>query len=108
MKGRRVRLFLRLTADVNKRLRTLMQYHGELSGYIDEALTSSDLRNIKLIPAVVGRTTRGMTAVISMDANDRLRRAAKRRRCTVTELANSAVDEWLRAKDALAENSGGL
>ena len=108
MKGRRVRLFLRLTADVNNRLRTLMQYHGELSGYIDEALTSCDLRNIELIPAVVGRTTRGMTAVISMLATDRLRRAAKRRRCTVTELANSALDKWLRGKDALAGNSGGL
>jgi hypothetical protein len=36
MKGRRVRLFLRLTTDVNDRLRALMRYHGELSRYIDE------------------------------------------------------------------------
>ena len=49
MRRRRVRLFLRLTADVNDRLRTLMRYHGKLSRYIDEAL-SSDLKNIGVDP----------------------------------------------------------
>jgi hypothetical protein len=38
-----VRLFLRLTADVNDRLRTLMRYHAELSRYVDDALTWLDL-----------------------------------------------------------------
>ena len=38
MKGRRVRLFLRLTTDVNDRLRALMRYHGELSRYVDAAV----------------------------------------------------------------------
>jgi hypothetical protein len=43
VRRRRVRLFLRLTANVNDRSRRLMRYHGELSRYIDEAL-SSDLK----------------------------------------------------------------
>jgi hypothetical protein len=34
---RKVRLFLRLTADANERLRALTRYHGDLSQYIDEA-----------------------------------------------------------------------
>ena len=94
-----MRLFLRLTADVNFRLRTLMRYHGELSEYIDQAFMSSDLRRIELIPVAVGRTTRGMTAVISVAANGRLRTAARRRRCTVTEIANSALHKWLNNRN---------
>lgn len=94
MKGRRVRLFLRLTAEVNNRLRMLMRYHGELSEYIDQALMSFDLRSVDLIPVAVGRRIRGMTAVISGAANTCLRMAAKRRGCTVTELANSALHKW--------------
>jgi hypothetical protein len=38
-----VRLFLRLNADVNERLRSRMRYQGELSRYIEEALTATDL-----------------------------------------------------------------
>ena len=44
-----MRLFLRLNADVNERLRALLRYQGELSRYIDEALTGADLNNIQLI-----------------------------------------------------------
>jgi len=95
MRGRRVRLFLRLTADVNDRLRSLMRYHGELSRYIDDALTSLDLASIELMPLTVGRRARGITAIVSGSANTRVRLAAKRRGCTVTALANSALVKWL-------------
>ena len=95
MRGRRVRLFLRLTADVNDRLRALMRYHGELSRYIDDALTSLDLASIELMPVTIGRRARGITAIVSGSANTRVRAAAKRRGCTVTALANSALDKWL-------------
>ena len=95
MRGRRVRLFLRLTGDVNDRLRAMMRYHGELSRYIDDALTSLDLASIELLPATVGRRARGITAIVSGSANSRVRAAAKQRGCTVTALANSALDKWL-------------
>ncbi len=98
MRRRTVRLFLRLTADVNSRLRSLMRYHGDLSEYINEAFMSLDLRSIELIPVVIGRNSRGMTAVISVAANGRLRSAVKRRGCTLTELANSALHKWLGDK----------
>jgi hypothetical protein len=98
MRRRTVRLFLRLTADVNGRLRSLMRYHGDLSEYIDEAFMSLDLRRIELIPVAMARNSRGMTAVISVAANGRLRSAVKRRGCTVTELANSALHKWLGDK----------
>jgi hypothetical protein len=57
-----VRLFLRLNADVNERLRSLMRYQGELSRYIDEALTVTDLGGIDLIVARPGKRTPGLTA----------------------------------------------
>ncbi len=95
-----MRLFLRLTTDVNDRLRTLMRYQGELSRYIDEALTSSDPASVELVPAALGRTSHAITAVISDPANGQLRAAAKRRGCSVTLLANSALHKWLGGKHA--------
>ena len=94
-----MRLFLRLTTEVNDRLRTMMRYHGELSHYIDEAVSAADLDAIELLSGDSGRG-RGITAVISHSANDRLRSAAKQRGCTVTALANSALREWLGGKHA--------
>ena len=92
-----MRLFLRLTTEVNDRLRTMMRYHSELSRYIDEALTSVDLEAVELLSGDSGRG-RGITAVISHSAKDRLRSAAKQRGCKVTALANSALKEWLGGK----------
>jgi hypothetical protein len=100
MKGRRVRLFLRLTTDVNDRLRALMRYHGELSRYIDDALTSLDLTTIELVPVTLGRSARGITAIVSGSANARVRAVAKRRGCTMTALVNSALDKWLGGRRA--------
>lgn len=94
-----MKLFLRLTTELNDRLRTIMRYHGELSRCIDEALTSSDFGNIELLPDGGGKG-RGITAVISHSANARLRSAAKQRGCTVTVLANSALKQWLGGKNA--------
>ena len=78
-----------------------MRYHGELSRYIDDALTSRDLTSIELMPVTLGRNARGITAIVSGSANSRVRVAAKRRGCTVTALANSALDKWLRRKACL-------
>ena len=94
-----MRLFLRLTTEVSDRLRTLMRHHGEISRYIDEALTAADLDAVQLLSGDSGRG-RGITAVISHSANARLRSAAKQRGCTVTVLANSALKEWLGGKHA--------
>lgn len=90
-----MRLFLRLNADVNERLRALLRYQGELSRYIDEALTKSDLDSVGLVPSRPGKATPGLTAVVSTRANTVLRSVAQQRRCSITVLANSALDAWL-------------
>jgi hypothetical protein len=94
-----VRLFLRLNADVNERLRALMRYQGELSRYIDEALTRTDLGSIDLIPARPGKRTPGLTAVVSARANSLLRSVSQQRGCSITVLANSALQNWLQQKN---------
>lgn len=94
-----MRLFLRLTTEVNDRLRTMMRYHRELPRCIDEALSAADLEAVELLSAESGRA-RGIKAVISHSANDRLRCTAKQRGGTVTTLANSALKEWLGGKHA--------
>lgn len=91
-----MRLFLRLNADVNERLRAMVRYQGELSRYIDEALTSTDLGQVDLIPCRPGKSTPGLTAVISAGANSSLRVVARQRGCSITVLANSALYSWLR------------
>ena len=95
-----MRLFLRLSADVNDRLRKMMRYHGELSRFIDQALTSLDLLTIELKRGALCKGSRAITAIVSRSANTRVRAAAQQRRCTVTALANSALDKWLGERHA--------
>ena len=100
MEKRKVRLFLRLTSEVNDRLRELMRYRGDLSRQIDEALTSTDLATVELTAVPPGRRAHALTALVSGRANARLRTAAERRGCTVTLLANSALQRWLGRTNA--------
>ncbi len=90
-----MRLFLRLTSDVNDRLRGLMRYRGDLSRCVDAALTSTNLGTVELDSVMPGRNAPALTAVISGKANARIRSAAKQRGCTVTVLANSPLRKWL-------------
>ena len=95
-----MRLFLRLNADGNECLRAMLRYQGELSRYIDDALTAGDLHNIQLISARPGKGTPGLTAVVSARANSRLRAIAEQRGCSLTVLANSGLESWLNEKSA--------
>lgn len=93
-----MRLFLRLTEEVNNLLRDALRYRGDLSRQVEEALISTDLTTVELGTAGPGRAERGLTAMISGRANARLRSAARQRECSVTALANSALHRWLGGK----------
>lgn len=93
-----MRLFLRLTREVNDLLRDALRYRGDLSRQVDEALVSTDLAKVELSGVAPGRTAPALTAMISGRANARLRTIAKQRECSVTALANSALQHWLRGK----------
>lgn len=77
-----------------------MRYRGDLSRQIDEALTSTDLATVELTTTPPGRSAHALTAMVSPRADGRLRAAAKQRGCTVTMLANSALNRWLGGKNA--------
>lgn len=44
-----MKLFLRFRADVNEALRSLLRYRGDLSRFVEEALSSPDLMCITLV-----------------------------------------------------------
>jgi hypothetical protein len=91
----KVRLYLRLTAEVNDRLRESMRHRGDLSRQIDEALSSTDLATVELNTIPPGRTANALTAIVSCRADRQLRNTARQRSCTVTALANSVLSKWL-------------
>jgi hypothetical protein len=100
----RVRLFLRLTLDVNDRLRTMTRYHGDLSQFIEQALTSIDLETLELMPGTRGKGPPAITAIVSRYANDRLRATAERRKCSLTMLANSTLTAWIDTAESSPPN----
>jgi hypothetical protein len=78
----------------------MMRYHGELSRFIEQALTSLDLLSIELTRGGLCKGSRAITVIVSRSADSRIRAAAQRRHCTVTALANSALDKWLGERHA--------
>ena len=100
MEKRKVRLFLRLTSEVNDRLRELMRYRGDLSRQIDEALTSTDLATVELTAVPPGRRAHALTALVSGRAKRDFAQPPSNGGCTVTMLANSALQRWLGRKNA--------
>ena len=94
----KVRLYLRLTAEVNDRLRESMRHRGDLSRQIDEALCSTDLATVALNKIPPGRSAQALTAIVSSRADRRLRDVARQRGCSVTALADGALSRWLARK----------
>lgn len=93
-----MKLFLRLTTDVNERLRTLLRYRGDLSRFVEEALTALDLTSIDLLHAPY-RNARGTTAMVREQTAVHLETVAKHRGCSTNRLANSALHAWLLWKE---------
>ena len=76
----------------------MQRYHGELSYYVNEALTKTNLATVEVHPIEASRQVPGMTAIISTRADASLRSFAKLRKCSITALANSAIYDWLKRK----------
>lgn len=91
----KVKLFLRLSADVNERLRSALRYRGDLSRLVESALSKSDLSRVELVRADAKWETRGTTASINSRTGLRLAQVAMLRRCSINLLANSAIAQWL-------------
>jgi hypothetical protein len=98
-----MKLFLRFTSDVNEGLRSLLRYRGDLSRFVEEALSSPDLMCVALV-SPPARGTRATTAVIQKDVAAGLISIARSRGCSTTVLANSILHRWLSSKQQMCEN----
>ncbi len=90
-----MKLFLRLTAEVNDSLRVLLRYRGDLSRYIGEALSKTNLMEVELRRFETMIDARGTTAMVSVLEGTTLKSAAMARGCSTNALANSAILSWL-------------
>ena len=90
----KMKLFVRLTSEIDDGLRKLLRYRGDLSRFIGEALTATDLNGVALVSrgALNGKET---TASIDQRTGERLKAAASNRGCSANSLANSAIAAWL-------------
>lgn len=95
---KKMKLFIRLTSEINDRLRGLLRYRGDLSRFIEDALTTTDLYKVALLSPTYASEAKGTTASAGKRARARLKAAAKYRRCSENTLANSAIAAWLRSK----------
>ena len=66
-----MKLFLRFRADVNEALRSVLRYRGDLSRFVEEALSSPDLICVVLVSSP-SRGVRATTAVIHKDVAARV------------------------------------
>jgi hypothetical protein len=94
----KMKLFIRLTSEINDRLRGLLRYRGDLSRFIEEALTTTDLYEVALLSPGRACAAKGTTASTAKRVGARLKAAANHRRCSVNSLANSAIAAWLTSK----------
>ena len=93
--ARKMKLFIRLTSELNDGLRSLLLYRGDLSRFIEEALTTIDLYKVNLLSPDHACAAKGTTASTGKRVGARLKAAATHRRCSVNSLANSAIAAWL-------------
>jgi hypothetical protein len=92
---KKMKLFIRLTSEINDRLRCLLRYRGDLSRFIEEALTTTDLYRVALLSPCASFEAKGTTASTYKRVGARLKAAANYRGCSANSLANSAIAAWL-------------
>lgn len=92
-----VKLCVRLVDPINFPLRNLVQYQGQLTSYIVEAIESVDLATVPLLAIrdVRGKDT---TIRVSEPLFERLAALSKERGASVNMLINTAVGLWLEEK----------
>jgi hypothetical protein len=98
-----MKLLLPFTSDVNEGLRSLLRYRGDLSRFVEEALSSPDLMCVALVSPPT-RGTRATTAVIVKGCCCTLNFYCEPRGCSTTVLANNILHRWLSSKQQMCEN----
>ena len=99
-KEKSIKLAIRLNEGINEALRTLIRYHGDLSGVALEALSTVDLAHAALVSAEE-RMVRDTTITMPRTLHKRLKVIASDRTSSMNILVNTALAHWLAKKGTL-------
>jgi hypothetical protein len=95
-----IKLAIRLLDGLDKPLRDMTQYRGDLSGIVMEAIDQVNLAEAPLADMHAAKGTE--TCVILSETSLRmLKKAAKQREASLNALVNTAVAHWLADKKAI-------
>jgi len=89
-----VRLFLRVSNAINDALREKLRYRGDVSRLINTALMETNLKTVVLTDCRPDRSAQ-FVARVDPKTDKSVRETAEKRGCTVSALANSALEKWL-------------
>jgi hypothetical protein len=99
-RSKTIKLAVRLLEGLNKPLRAMTQYRGDLSEIVMEAIDQVDLAEAPLVDIRAAKANE--TCVMLSDTSLRtLKKAAKQREASLNALVNTAVAHWLADKKAI-------
>ena len=99
-RSKTIKLAVRLLEGLNKPLRGMTQYRGDLSEIVMEAIDQVDLAVAQLVDIRAAKANE--TCVMLSETSLRtLKKAAKQRETSLNALVNTAVAHWLSNKKAI-------
>jgi hypothetical protein len=99
-RSKTIKLAVRLLEGLNKPLRGMTQYRGDLSEIVMEAIDQVNLAEAPLVDIRAAKANE--TCVMLSDTALRtLKKAAKQREASLNALVNTAVAHWLADKKAI-------
>lgn len=95
-----IKLAVRLLEGLNRPLRGMTQYRGDLSEIVMEAINQVNLVEAPLVDIRAAKANE-TCVMLSETALRTLRKAAKQREASLNALVNTAIAHWLADKKAI-------
>jgi len=99
-RSKTIKLAVRLLEGLNKPLRGMTQYRGDLSEIVMEAIGQVNLVEAPLVDIRAAKANE-TCVMLSETALRTLKKAAKQREASLNALVNTAVAHWLAHKKAI-------
>ena len=99
-RSKTIKLAVRLLEGLNKPLRGMTQYRGDLSEIVMEAIDQINLAEAPLVDVRAAKANE-TCVMLSETALRMLKKAAKQREASLNALVNTAVAHWLADKKAI-------
>ena len=99
-RSKTIKLAVRLLEGLNKPLRGMTQYRGDLSEIVMDAIDQINLAEAPLVDIRESKANE-TCVMLSESALRKLKKAAKQRGASLNALVNTAVAHWLADKKAI-------